>query len=129
MGNFPNRGEDIGSEHNTGNNEFVELKRVGSSVLLVSVPNNLVQKVTVDNAIVSFKVEEHIKKFNQHTNRRYSALKLPNEKGHENTNAIISQSILRRKRRTTGLRSPKIAPLFLNIKYQKEQHCQWMALD
>ena len=105
-------------KHQT-DSEFVKLEKIGSTALLSSIPANLSREVKdKDNCIVNIKVPKAFGKKLGHTNRRYAALKLQNEKGRENTNVVLSYLLFRKNRRTTGLRAPKIAPLFLNIKYE-----------
>lgn len=96
--------------------ELVKLNRVGSSVLINSVPRTLVRSAIQNNKQISFKVHDY--RGGSHYNRRYGAFKMPNEDGSETTNVVWSDIIFRNNRRTTGLRSPKVSPLFANIKYE-----------
>ncbi len=98
---------------------MVQTSQIGSSLLVTSVPNDLIRFAYQDDKLLSVPVPEGWAK-RMHSNRRHSALKLPNENGKEVTNVIISDVIYRRSRRVTSFRSPKIAPLFLNIKFEAD---------
>lgn len=104
--------------HNT-DEEMVKLDKVGSSVLLEPIPDDLIRPAQKKGQNISFKIPEKFKK-GGHYNRRYGALKMPNEEGHEATNVAISDVFGRRNRRLTAFKATKIAPLFANIKYEVE---------
>ena len=125
------QGQEIGRLHQT-DFELIKLERLnatadvnqqGSSVLLHSVKAPLVREATSNGSRIAFEVpkkwgkkDKEVKK--RHANRRYAALKLPNPEGNEVTNFIISHGLSYKSRTLTGFKSPKIAPLFANIKYQ-----------
>lgn len=98
---------------------MVNTHQIGSSFLVTSVPNDLIRFAYQGDKLLTVPVPEGWEK-RMHTNRRHSALKLPNASGKEVTNVIISDVIYRRSRRVTSLKSPKIAPLFLNIKFEAD---------
>ncbi|GAB5525620.1 MAG: hypothetical protein Roseis2KO_34920 [Roseivirga sp.] len=108
--------------------EMVEMKRKGDSVLLASIPAPLIREAVQDEQLISLTVPESwkikkpkgdkVKNKLFHVNRRHSSLKMPNAEGHEIRNVVMADLIGRRKRRTSSLRSPKISPLFVNIKYE-----------
>ncbi|MDW3195373.1 MAG: hypothetical protein R8G66_23555 [Cytophagales bacterium] len=102
---------------------MVDTMAVGSSILVTSIPDELIRFAYQDGKLLSVPVPEGWAK-RMHSNRRHSAMKLPNEYGKEVTNVIISDVIYRRSRRVTSLRSPKIAPLFLNIKFEADESAQ-----
>lgn len=112
------QGQKIGNRHNT-DQEMVQLERVGSSVLLSSAPGPLIRPAKQKGKAIAVKVPPQFK-ISGHENRRYGALKMPNEHGHEITNVVIADIFGRRKRRTTVLKSPKVAPLFANIKFETD---------
>lgn len=98
---------------------MVQTEQIGASLLVASAPNDLIRFAYQDDKLLSVPVPEGWAK-RMHTNRRHSAMKLPNENGKEVTNVILSDVIFRRARRVTSFRSPKIAPLFLNIKFEAD---------
>lgn len=96
---------------------MVTLHRLGQSALISPVANDLIREAKQDDQLVTFQTPESWSE-KGHANRRYAALKLPNEDGHEITNVIISDVFGRRERRTTSFKAPKVAPLFANIKFE-----------
>lgn len=105
------------TKYHKNDEEFIKLNRIGSSALIKSVPRPLIRKAEQNNKQISFKVPSY--RSGKHNNRRYGAFKMPNEEGAETSNVIWSDIIFRNNRRTTGFRSPKISPLFVNIKYEQ----------
>lgn len=114
-----------GSKHKPGDT-LLELKRKGDSVLLASLPAPLIREAEQDEKLISLKVprswkikgKPKVKTKIAHVNRRHSSLKMPNENGHEVANVFLADFIGRRNRRISSLRSPKISPLFVNIKFE-----------
>lgn len=104
--------------HHTSDYDFIDINKTGSSLLMSSVPDDLIRKATQNGKYVYINVPASWGKPNGHTNTRYAALKLPNKDGHETTNVVISDVLGRRDRRTTAFKSPKTAPLFVNIKFE-----------
>lgn len=106
--------------HST-NEEMVRLKRKGASLLVSSVPNDMIRFAEQNGKLIAAPVPEGWSNpLNGHTNRRHAAMKLPNKKGKEVTNVILSDLLGRRRRVTTGFKAPKVAPLFLNIKFEAD---------
>lgn len=122
-------------KYHTEDTELVKLARVktkagtseGSSVLLHSVAQRFIQEAKCQDQVITFKVPKEwsskekgsfkeVK--NKHANRRYAAFKMPNAKGDDQANVIISHVTSYKKRQRTGFKAPKIAPLFANIKYE-----------
>lgn len=108
-----------GSDINLSDIDMVHIKWVGdSSILIVPEPGSLVREAKQNGERVLVKVPKKQTK-NTHTNRRYSAMKLPNENGNEFLNVISSDVIGRvYGKRVYGIRDPKNAPQFLNIKFE-----------
>lgn len=99
--------------------EMVKLETAGkSSVLLIPASVSMVREAKQDGERILVKVPEQFEKKNTHTNRRYAALKLPNEDGNEVSNVILSDIWGRQfGKRVYGIKAPKNAPQFLNIKF------------
>jgi hypothetical protein len=106
------------SDH-TNDRRMVTLARIGSSVLLSSMPALLVTEAYQKGNRVVFEVPKHWKKRNQ-SNRRYSAFKVTSKHSKDDNDVIITDFFLRRKRITSRFGTPKNAPLFINIKYEYE---------
>jgi len=105
---------------NTTNENMVKLERFGNSVLLISTPNELVRKAKQNGKYLYFKVAPKWEE-NHLSNRRYAAFKVTDKKSKDVNDVIWTDFIYRRNRRTLRFRTPKNAPLFLNIKYQVQQ--------
>lgn len=105
---------------NTTNESMVSLVRVGNSILLSSTPNELVRKATQNGKYLYFKVTPKWEE-NHLSNRRYAAFKVTDKKSKDVNDAVWTDFIYRRDRRTSRFRAPKNAPLFLNIKYQVQE--------
>ncbi|WP_407264904.1 hypothetical protein R5N98_12620 [Tenacibaculum maritimum] len=101
--------------------EIVKLKRFSSSVLLIPTPKELVTLAKQDNQNIAFYVTKTWKKNNQ-SNRRYKAFKVTDSKTKEIYDAVFTDFIFRRKRRTSRFRAPKNAPLFVNIKHETNEN-------
>jgi hypothetical protein len=99
--------------------EMVCLQRVGNSAILYSYPNELVRKAIQNEKFLYFKVPPkwEVGK-SKLSNRRYNSFKVSEKKSKDANDAIWTDFIYRRDRRTSRFRVPKNAPLFLNIKYQ-----------
>lgn len=95
--------------------DMVHIDQAGSTILLSSVPNKLIREARQYRKPVSFTMPGVWKKKG---NRRYSALKLPNEAGSDAANFVIADIIGRKRRVTTAFKAPKIAPLFANMKFE-----------
>ncbi len=91
--------------------KFVELKRKGSSVLLSSMPNNLIRVAQQSGNFLSFYVEPKWE-------RRYNALKLNNKKNTDIYDSFFTEFVFRRNRLTSRFKAMRNAPLFINIKFQ-----------
>lgn len=106
--------------------ELVNIKRIGSSALLSSVPNNLIRMATQNGKVLSFYVEPKWE-------RRYNALKLNDKKYTDIHDSIWTEFIYRKKRRTSLFRALRNAPLFVNIKFKidggKLMHLDEMSDD
>lgn len=94
---------------------MVKLARRGSSCILSAAPDVLIREAVQNDKIISFRVPE-LWKENNTSNRRYSAFKVTEKKTKEVNDAIWTDFIYRRNRRTSRFRAPKNAPLFVNIK-------------
>jgi hypothetical protein len=113
------KGVEIEEYHNT-DLSMVELRKTGtSSVLLSPAPIKMVREAYQNDKRVLIKVPKPFDK-GTHRNRRYGALKLPNEHGNEVRNVLDSDFLGRifGGKRLAGLRAPKNAPLFVNIKFE-----------
>lgn len=102
--------------------EMVCLQKAGTTAILFSHPSDLVRKAKQNGKFLYFKVppkwEVGIAKL---SNRRYNSFKVTDKKSKDANDAIWTDFIYRRDRRTSRFRAPKNAPFFLNIKYQVQQ--------
>ncbi len=106
--------------------EMVKLTQAGSSVLLSSVPGDLIREARQYGRQISFKITGA---WDKKGNRRYSALKMPNEAGSDAVNFVIADIIGRKRRETTAFKEPKIAPLFANIKFEVDDNNEVKHID
>lgn len=99
--------------HNSYN---VELSVKGSSVILGSIPEDLVREAFQENKRVTVKVPESTEfLFGFEKNRRYAALKLQVNKQDNALDYVLTDFIFKKKR-ATRFSAPRNAPLFVNIK-------------
>ena len=106
--------------------DMVKLEDVGSTLLISSVPRSLIRKAKQNGKLVSFGITSAWKKKG---NRRYSALKLPNQQGGDVANFVIADIIGRKRREITAFLEPKVAPLFANIKFELDDNDQVKHID
>ncbi|MGB8193797.1 MAG: hypothetical protein WCF67_17830 [Chitinophagaceae bacterium] len=107
--------DDTGKELAGHNTEMVNLKRNVSSVLLSSIPDELVRECRLQENIISFHVDKRWQA-NHISNRRYTTYKVTDRKSKDVNDAIITDFIFRRDRRTSRFSAPRNAPLFVNIR-------------
>lgn len=102
--------------------DLVALQSSGSSVLLVPCDAALVRPAEQDGHRVRIMVPpfDHVLS-KELSNRRYTSLKLLKERLREAVDFFFSDVLFRGGRRTTGFRSPRNAPVFVNIRYEMEE--------
>lgn len=107
------------SDVNLSDIDMVHIKWAGdSSILIVPAPQPMVREAKQNGQRILVKVPVKQTK-NTHTNRRYAAMKLSNEDGNEALNVVSSDVIGRAFGKSVyGIRDPKNAPQFLNIKFE-----------
>jgi hypothetical protein len=98
------------------NSKLVNLKRIGSSILLNSVPSKIIRTAEQNNKVACFKVPE-VHATIVESNRRYTSLKLQNEIYKNALDYAITEGVGKRYK-ATRFGAPRNAPLFVNIRYK-----------
>lgn len=97
-----------------GFENLVKLIKVGSSVLLNSVPGNLISVATQQGKIVSFKVNK-VNGEGFKSDRRYTSLKLLKHKINDIIDFVKTEGLYP-KYKATRFSAPRNAPMFVNIR-------------
>ncbi|MFV8343578.1 hypothetical protein [Flavobacterium sp. XS2P39] len=98
------------------NSKLVSLKRIGSSILLNSVPAKIIRIAEQNHKTACFKVPK-VHDTIVESNRRYTSLKLQNEIYRNAFDYAITEGVGKRYK-ATRFGAPRNAPLFVNIRYK-----------